>query len=77
MANLYALVICPFNRFEDFKRYLHISNPTSKVVQNNNDSDDETPEASVGWWYKLEPIASEFTSLCSKYWIPRINVSLD
>ena len=43
----------------------------------NDDSEDETPEKSIGWWYKLEPIASEFRSNCSKYWIPGTNVSID
>jgi Transposase IS4 len=64
------------NRFEDLKRYLHISDPMSNVTLNNNqkdNSEDETQDTSIGWWYKLEPVASEFRILCSKYWIPGIN----
>jgi hypothetical protein len=47
------------NRFEDLKRHLHISNPMPNDSQ-KDDSGDKTPETSIGWWYKLEPIASEF-----------------
>jgi hypothetical protein len=83
-SSRYSEFICAqhitLNRFEDLKRYMHISNPTSKPSLNdtqNDDSEDETPEKSVGWWHKLKPIASEFRGLCSQYWIPSINVSID
>jgi hypothetical protein len=67
------------NRFEDLRRYLYIADPKlQEHCQNDeNDSDDEAPEKSIGWWYKLEPIASEFRSNCSKYWIPGTNLSID
>jgi hypothetical protein len=66
------------NRFEDLKRYMHISDPTpSNAPPNKDDSDDEIPEKSTEWWHKLEPIASEFRDLCSKHWIPGINLSID
>jgi hypothetical protein len=79
MDNLYVLLIS-LNRFEDLKRYLHIADPKlQERYQNeqNDDSEDETPEKSIGWWYKLEPIVSEFRTTCSKYWIPGTNVSID
>ena len=97
-SSKYGQFICAqhisLNRFEDLKRYMHISDPTpsnapldnpsnalsnapSNVPLNKDDSDDETPEKSTEWWYKLEPIASEFRDLCSKYWIPGINLSID
>jgi Transposase IS4 len=68
------------NRFEDLKRYLHISNLISNGSLSDSQEDsleDETPETSIGWWYKLEPIASEFRNSYSKYWISGINVSID
>ena len=64
------------NRFEDLKRYLHISDPTPRNSE-QDDSEDETLDASIGWWYKLELIVLEFRSLCSKYWIPSLNLSID
>ena len=82
-SSKYGEFICALhislNHFEDLKRYLHISDPISKASNNSHkdDSEDETPETSIGWWYKLEPIASEFRNLCSKYWVPGINVSID
>jgi hypothetical protein len=49
------------NRFEDLKRYLHISNPTPTTSSNSGQKDDsedemledEMPETSIGWWYSI------------------------
>jgi hypothetical protein len=83
-SSKYSEFVCArhisLNRFEDLKRYMHISDPTPKMSSNNNqkdDLDDETLEKSIGWWYKLELVVSEFRSLCSLYWILGINVSID
>ena len=76
------------NRFEDLKRYLHISDPNSNANKKKNqeenqeenqedDSEDESSETSVQWWHKLEPIATEFRNHCKQYWQPGINVSVD
>jgi hypothetical protein len=77
------------NRFEDLKRYMHISpiatqrtqnttqNAAQNAAQNADNSDDESPEKSTNWWYKLEPIASEFRSNYTRYWVPGINLSID
>jgi hypothetical protein len=73
-SSRYGEFICAqhitLNRFKDLKRYMHISNPTLKTSTNdtqNDDLEDETPEKSIGWWHKLEPIALEFRGLCSQY----------
>jgi hypothetical protein len=65
------------NWFEDLKRYLHISDPRSPGNSNKDDSEDKAPDVSIGWWYKLEPVVSEFRSFCLKYWIPGLNLSID
>jgi hypothetical protein len=79
------------NRFEDIKRFLHISPPTvgqasqhggqypqaSQQPLKHDDSEDEAPERSTTWWHKLEPIASEFRTHCSQYWVPGVNLSID
>jgi len=85
-SSKYGKFICAnhitLNRFEDLKRYMHISDPTLKPGSENqrskrDDSEDRAQKKSLGWWYKLEPIASEFRSLCSQYWMPGINLSID
>lgn len=66
------------NRFEDMKRFLHISRPTAaQGLNEEEDSEDEAPEQSTHWWYKLEPLASELRSACSKLWSPGSNLSVD
>jgi hypothetical protein len=42
------------NRFEDLKRYLYISDPTPKETNQDNESEDGSPEKSKGWWHKVE-----------------------
>jgi hypothetical protein len=66
------------NRFQDMKRFFHVSPPTAAQGGEEEDgSDDEAPEKSIGWWYKLEPIASEFRTRCSQLWAPGSNLSID
>ena len=54
-SSKYGQFICAqhisLNRFEDLKRYLHISDPTTKTKPDNSqkdDSEDETLEKSIG-----------------------------
>ena len=72
----YSKFICAnhitLNRFENLKRYMHISDPELKPSSKNqcsksDDSKDAVQEKCLRWQYKLEPIASEFRSLCSQY----------
>ena len=56
---------------------MHVSPPMQSQKEDPTDSDDESPEKSNQWWYKLEPIASEFRTLYTQYWIPGINLSID
>jgi hypothetical protein len=59
------------NRYEDIKRYCHISSST----------DDERlgrhlPTNTI-WWYKVEPLASEIQAACQRYYSPSSEVSID
>ncbi|PVH67639.1 hypothetical protein DL98DRAFT_279450 [Cadophora sp. DSE1049] len=59
------------NRYEEIKRYCHISNP----------EDDERlgrhlPTNTI-WWYKVEPLASQLQASCQKYYSPSSEVSID
>jgi hypothetical protein len=51
-------------RFEQIRRYLHVSPP------------DQRPEHKQ-WWYKLEPLASSFDQAAQRYYQPGSNVSID
>lgn len=55
-------------RFEQIKRFLHISRPTS--ADNHQPGDKR-------WWYKLEPVASSFERAARQYYQPGSNVSVD
>jgi hypothetical protein len=66
------------NRFEDLKRFMHISPPDNvNDVKEDDKSHDESPMLSTSWWSKVEPLASEFRTACSRYWAPGINLSID
>jgi hypothetical protein len=54
----------PLKRFEQIKRYLHVSNPRIK------DKDKE-------WWHKLEPLASTLQKAFKRYYTPGSNISID
>jgi hypothetical protein len=61
----------PFYRFEQLKRFLHISNPNTDK-QNGFD----LPNNEI-WWYKLEPLASSLQSSFQRYYSPSSEVSID
>jgi hypothetical protein len=52
-------------RFEQIKRYLHISNPKTKAKNNKE------------WWYKLEPLASSLQESFKRHYTPGSNISID
>jgi hypothetical protein len=58
------------NRFEQIKRYCHISCPISDEQNRNH-----LPSNKV-WWYKLEPLASIQAS-SQRYYSPSSEVSID
>ena len=71
-------------RFQQIKRYLHVS-----PVLHQNVWEPKTPEeeeAAAGrdpdglnkqWWNKLEPLASTFRSACQRYYLPSSEVAID
>ena len=52
-------------RFEALKRFFHVSPPTPAESKEDR-SEDEAPKKSIGWWYRLEPVASNFRSRCAQ-----------
>lgn len=52
-------------RFEQLKRYIHISGP-------------RTPDPNKKeWWYRLEPLARRFRENCQRYYTPGSSLSVD
>ena len=58
-------------RFEQIKRYCHISCPES-----DSNSGYHLPTNKI-WWYKLEPLASAIQASSQKYYSPSSEVSID
>lgn len=58
-------------RFEQIKRYLHISCPEEDVRLGRNQP------ANTTWWYKLEPLSSHLQASFQGYYSPSSNVSID
>ena len=56
-------------RYEQIKRYLHISNTEEDIRQQYSSTD--------RWWYKLEPLASSLQRSFSQFYIPGSKVSID
>ncbi|CAJ0851966.1 6535_t:CDS:2, partial [Entrophospora sp. SA101] len=50
-------------KFEQIKRYFHVSDPTENIQEN-------TP-----WYHKIEPLASSILNSCMKYYLPSSNLS--
>ena len=47
------------NRFENLRRYLHISKPTLESIQAPIPADDNE-NIDEFWWWRLEPMLSTF-----------------
>jgi hypothetical protein len=68
-------------RFEQIKRYLHISQPLGDNVDEPKDPEsaaqypDEYMEKM--WWHKVLPLADIFRDACQKYYIPGTNTTID
>jgi hypothetical protein len=58
-------------RFEQIKRYCHISCPESDERNGYH-----LPSNKI-WWYKLEPLASKIQASSQKYYSPSSEVSID
>ena len=55
-------------RFEQIKRFLHISRP---------DTDSKRQPQDKRWWYKLEPLASSFEKAAQQHYQPGSNIAID
>ena len=58
-------------RFEQIKRYCHISNSEKDQEQGYH-----LPSNTM-WWYKLEPLASSIQASFQRYYSPSSTVSID
>ena len=58
-------------RFEQIKRYCHISCPLTDEQEGYHLRGNKT------WWYKLEPLASAIQKSSQKYYSPSSDVSID
>ena len=77
------------NRFENLRRYLHISPPIAKTTRpeqtqapsmetpQSQELDSSAEEEEQLWWSKLEPLISTFRTACQTYLIPGTNVAID
>jgi Transposase IS4 len=68
-------------RFEQIKRYLHISQPLGENISEPIDleSASQVPDEYMEkmWWYKVNPLANIFWSAYRKYYIPGTNLAID
>ena len=55
-------------RFQQIKRYLHISNSEEDIQQQRSSTDE--------WWYKLEPLASDLQRSFRRFYTPGSKVSV-
>jgi hypothetical protein len=58
-------------RFEQIKRYLHISCAETDMSKGMNDPNNKI------WWYKVEPLASSLQATFQQYYSPSSSVSID
>lgn len=59
------------NRFEQIKRYCHISNPDQDEKNGYYLPTNKT------WWYKMEPLSSSLQASFQRYYLPSTEVSID
>jgi hypothetical protein len=74
-------------RFQQIKRYLHISpcyigyphvpDPLDKELDEAEEAKYDIEHLGKIWWRKLEPLISEFRSASERYYQPSTNISID
>jgi hypothetical protein len=60
------------NRFENLRRYLHVSKPTLEPIPADDDKN-----INEFWWWRLEPMLSTFRDWCQRYLILGSAVLID
>ena len=66
-------------RFEQIKRFLHISDPRTNAFE-PADSEEELYNKDILdsiWWHKMEPMIGQFHQACTKYYKPSDSVAID
>jgi Transposase IS4 len=68
-------------RFEQIKRYLHISQPLGDNVDEPRDPESATQYLDEYiekmWWYKVLPLVDIFRDACQKFYTPSTNTTID
>ena len=55
------------NRYENLRRYLHISEPTQLPPEPRTEEEEEKLSTEILeklWWWKMEPLLRNFRTLC-------------
>ena len=59
------------NRYENLRRYLHMSKPALETSESPQSEDEEL------WWWRLEPMISTFRGGCQRCLTPGTTVAID
>jgi hypothetical protein len=65
------------NRYENLRRYLHVSKPASKMSESPQSHLEDSSEDEELWWWRLEPMISTFREGCQRYLTPGTAVAID
>jgi hypothetical protein len=62
------------NRYENLRRYLHLSPPKNPNSQTETEEEEEKEEE---WWWRLDPLFTVFRTACQTCLIPGTAVAID
>jgi hypothetical protein len=65
------------NRYENLRRYLHISKPASEASESPQSHLEDSSEDKELWWWRLEPMISTFRLGCQRYLVLGTAVAID
>jgi hypothetical protein len=65
------------NRFENLRRYLHVSKPASETSKSPQSHLENSSEGDELWWWRLEPMISTFRRGCQRCLTPGTAVAID
>lgn len=68
------------NRYENLRRYIHVSKPTQLPPEPRTKEEDEKLPMEILeklWWWKMEPLLSTFRAASQRHYIPRTEVAID
>lgn len=65
------------NRYENLRRYLHVSKPASEMSESPQPHLEDSLEDEELWWWRLEPMISTFREGCQRCLTPGTAVAID